>query len=183
MTGLAAGKLLVATPLLDDPNFYRTVVLLCAHDEQGSFGLVLNRPLQAAVSDVLPEWRHVVSEPHVVFGGGPVERMQAFVLGLSRGASGGTWWTPVTSEIGLLRLDEDLSSLGFVEDARLFAGYAGWSHEQLETEVAEEAWFVLDALPRDVFTARPERLWHDVLRRQPGQLSLFALFPPDPRLN
>jgi putative transcriptional regulator len=183
MTELAPGKLLVATPLLDDPNFYRTVVLLCAHDEQQSFGLVLNRPLQVPVADLLPEWRHVVSEPHVVFGGGPVDRARTFALGLTRGAADAPWWTPVTAEIGLLHLDEDPSSLGLVEGARLFAGYAGWSREQLEAEVAEEAWFVVDATPRDVFTMRPERLWQDVLRRQPGQLPLFALFPPDPRLN
>jgi putative transcriptional regulator len=158
-------------------------VLLCAHDDQGAFGLVLNRPLEAAVADLLPQWRDIVSEPYVVFGGGPVDRTQAFALGLSQSARGASWWTPVTPEIGLVHLDEDPSGPGLAENARLFAGYAGWSHEQLEAEVAEEAWFVVDALPRDVFTMRPERLWHDVLRRQPGQLGLFALFPPDPRLN
>jgi putative transcriptional regulator len=183
LSALAAGKLLVATPLLDDPNFYRTVVLLCAHEAVGSFGLVLNRPLHAAVTELLPEWRHAISEPQVVFGGGPVERAQAFALARTRETTGASWWTPVTSGVGLLHLGEDLTNLDLVEEARLFAGYAGWSHEQLEAEVAEEAWFVVDPLPADAFTRRPERLWHDVLRRQPGRLSLFSLFPPDPRLN
>jgi putative transcriptional regulator len=183
MAELKSGALLVATPLLDDPNFRRAVVLLCTHDAQGSFGLVLNRPLEAAVVDLLPEWREVVSAPYVLFAGGPVDRARAYALGLSHAGAAEPWWTAVTAEVGLLDLDADPASLGLVEDVRLFSGYAGWSAEQLEAELAEEAWFVVDALPRDVFTMRPERLWHDVLRRQPGQLSLFALFPRDPLLN
>ena len=183
MPELRPGKLLVATPLLEDPSFRRSVVLLCTHDDRGSFGLVLNRPLEAAVADLLPEWRDVVSAPYVLFSGGPVDRAQAFALG--RGGIGHDvpGWTPVTGEVGLLSLEGELGSLGAVEDVRLFAGYAGWSDGQLETEVAEEAWFVVDALPRDVFTMHPARLWQDVLRRQPGTLALFALFPPDPLLN
>jgi putative transcriptional regulator len=183
MTELRAGRLLVATPLLQDPNFYRTVVLLCSHDEQGSFGLVLNRPLEAAVVDLLPEWRGLVSSPHVLFGGGPVERSHAFALGLSRVQAGEAWWTPVMDAVGLLDLDQDPTALGALEDVRLFAGYAGWGAGQLAGEVGEEAWFVVDAQPRDVFTSQPERLWQAVLGRQPGDLRMFALFPPDPRLN
>lgn len=183
MVELTPGKLLVASPFLEDPNFRRAVVLLCTHDEQGSFGLVLNRPLEAAVADLLPEWRDMVSAPHVLFAGGPVERAQAFALGLSGIAAGESWWTVVTGEVGLLSLDSDPVRFSAVEDVRLFAGYAGWSAGQLELEVAEEAWFVVDGLPRDVFTTRPERLWHDVLRRQHGEIQLFASFPPDPSLN
>jgi len=183
MAQLAPGVLLVATPLLEDPNFRRTVVLLCAYDEDGAFGLVLNRPIDAApVVDLLPEWSARVSAPSVLFSGGPVEPRQAFALGRSRALTAERWWTPVTAEVGLLSLDADPASAS-VEHVRLFAGYAGWSADQLRAEVAEEAWFVLEALPEDVFTRQPERLWQAVLRRQPGELSMFALFPPDPSLN
>jgi putative transcriptional regulator len=112
-----------------------------------------------------------------------VERTQVFALGLGRVAVDEPWWTRVTAEVGVLHLHRDPADLDGVEDVRLFAGYAGWSAEQLEAEVAEEAWFVVDALPRDVFTMHPERLWQDVLRRQRGSLAMFALFPPDPSLN
>jgi putative transcriptional regulator len=144
---------------------------------------VLNRPLEAAVVDMLPEWREIVSAPHVLFAGGPVDRAQAFALGFSRASAGQPWWTSVAEHIGLLHLEGDPTSLAGVEDVRLFAGYAGWSAGQLEAEVAEEAWFVVDAQSQDVFTRRPERLWHEVLGRQPGHLALFAHFPSDPSLN
>lgn len=184
MADLIPGKLLVATPILDEPAFRRTVILLCSHDAQGSFGLVLNRPLEAAVVDMLPEWRALVSAPHVLFAGGPVDRAQAFALGRSRSAEAEAWWTGITEEVGLLQIEgDDVSGLAGVEEVRLFAGYAGWSAGQLETEIAEEAWFVVDARPGDVFTTNPERLWHEVLARQAGGLALYAHFPPDPRLN
>lgn len=183
VTRLGAGRLLVATPLLLDPNFYRTVVLLCAHDEQGSFGLVLNRPLEAAVADVAPEWGSVVADPPLLFAGGPVDGGQGFAIGRGEFASGEPRWTPVGAGVGLVGMAEDPGVLPGLVEVRLFVGYAGWGAGQLEAEVAEEAWFVLDAMDGDAFTLRPERLWHEVLARQRGELRLFSLFPPDPRLN
>ncbi|MGE0226982.1 MAG: YqgE/AlgH family protein [Dehalococcoidia bacterium] len=183
MTELHAGRLLVATPLLDDPNFRRTVVLLCSHDAHGAFGLVLNRPLEAAVVDLAPEWRGFVTAPPVLFAGGPVDRAQAFALGWSARTRGESWWTPIGGGVGLLSLEGEPDALEDIEQVRLFAGYAGWGAGQLEGEVSEEAWFVVDAAPGDAFSARPARLWHEVLGRQRGELRLFAHFPPDPRLN
>lgn len=183
MTELAAGRLLVATPLLLDANFHRTVVLLCAHDEHGSFGLVLNRPLEAAVADLAPEWRGVVAAPPLLFSGGPVDRGQGFALGRGDIVADESRWTPIGGGVGLVGMTDDPATLAGLQEVRLFAGYAGWGAGQLEGEVAEEAWFVLDAAPGDAFTTRPERLWHEVLGRQRGELRLFAAFPPDPRLN
>lgn len=183
MSDLRAGRLLVATPLLDDPNFWRTVVLLCSHDEEGSFGLVLNRPLESAVLDLVPNWRSFVATPQVMFAGGPVDRTQGFALGRSREPIEEDWWAPVGPGVGLLGFEGDPTTLGIVEHVRVFAGYAGWGAGQLEDEVAEEAWFVVEALPDDAFSAAPERLWQDVLDRQRGELRLFAHFPDDPRWN
>jgi putative transcriptional regulator len=180
MADSLAGKLLVASPLLDDPNFHRSVVLVCAHDGNGALGLILNRPLEVAVSDCLPGWEGPLSLPHIVYQGGPVEPSSAIGLGRSAlpPADG---WNPVTPELGLVDLDRE--GWDGVDEIRIYAGYAGWSGEQLEGEIAGEAWFVVDSAPSDPFTPQPELLWQHVLRRQPGELRMFAFYPEDPRAN
>jgi len=183
MSELRAGRLLVATPILDDPNFRRSVVLLCSHDADGSFGLVLNRPLESAAPDLVPEWRRLVALPQVIFGGGPVDRLQGFALGRSDRVREGSWWQPVMPGVGLLRLEGEPTAIEGVEQVRVFAGYAGWGGGQLDREVAEEAWFVVDPRADEVFSPHPERLWNEVLTRQRGDLRLYAHFPPDPRWN
>jgi len=183
MSDLRPGRLLVATPILDDPNFRRTVVLLCSHDEDGSFGLVLNRPLEATVLDLVPELRGFVAAPPVMFAGGPVDPMQGFALARSDRPREEPWWTTVGAGVGLLGFETDPAVLESIEHVRIFAGYAGWGGGQLEEEVAEEAWFVIDAWPDDAFSETPERLWHEVLRRQRSELSLYGHFPPEPGWN
>ena len=177
------GQLLVATPLLDDPNFRRTVVLLLDHDEGGALGVVLNRPSPVPVDEVLPGWALAASEPGVLFQGGPVALDSAVGVASVRGEEP-LGWRRVHGSLGVLDLDgapEDLgTSLGGV---RIFAGYAGWSPEQLEDELNEGAWYVVQAMPTDVFDAQPEQLWRSVLRRQSGDLALVATFPEDPTLN
>ena len=178
------GRLLVATPLLRDPNFARTVVLICQESEDGHFGLVLNRPLEAGVGEHLPEWEHLVSAPARIFGGGPVQPEVAIALGrrTDGGEDGG--WTAIGGELGLLDLRGEPSELwGAIAGLRIFSGYAGWSAGQLEGELREQAWFVIDAAPDDPFAEDSEGLWKRVLRRQPGALAMFATFPPDPGLN
>lgn len=196
MIASLVGRLLVATPLLQEPIFARTVVLVCAHDEQGALGLVLNRPLGDAVALHLPEWIARAAEPSVFFAGGPVQLNVVMLLGRDRaprgvGAIDAEWWTRVTPEAGLIDLRQvpgDPADVlgGVIESARLFVGYAGWGGGQLEAEIAEEAWFVLHSRAGDAFTAHPGRLWSDVLRRQRGRnanLALYANFPADARLN
>lgn len=191
MLGSLAGRLVVATPLLEDANFARTVVLICSHHEEGAFGLVLNRPLDEPVAQHLPDWSRRAADPAVFFAGGPVQRHIVMGLGRDRAMVDAGWWTRVTPEIGLIDLryapNEELrSNHEVIEAARLFVGYAGWGGGQLEAEIAEEAWFVVDSRPGDVFSAHPETMWADVLRRQRGRhagLALFANYPRDLRLN
>jgi putative transcriptional regulator len=178
-----AGQLLVATPLLGDPNFDRTVVLMLEHSEDGAMGLVLNRPSDLPVTDILPDWAALASQPSEVFHGGPVSTDSALALvRTSGGPVIGVRQLP--HEVGVVDLDTPTE---LVQDAvtalRVFAGYAGWGAGQLEGEVEEGAWFVVDTLPDDAFTSDPERLWRRVLRRQPHPLSLVASFPRDPALN
>lgn len=184
MADSLAGRLLVASPKLVDPNFARSVVCLCAHDAGGALGVVLNRPLAGVdIAEHLPEWRAVLGSPPTAFAGGPVEPSAALALGRLRTGTPETGWTPVTSRLGLVDLRSVPDDLRELEEVRVFLGYAGWGAGQLEAEIAEEAWFVIPAAESDPFTREPASLWRDVLRRQGGQLAMFAYFPPEPGLN
>jgi putative transcriptional regulator len=175
------GKLLVASPALLDPNFERTVVLICAHDAQGAFGLVLNRPIeQAPVIDHVSAWAEWVPNPAVVFLGGPVEPTTALALGQLRAPED----TPILENVGLVDLSRRPDESGVVPGAaRLYAGYSGWGGGQLESELAGNSWFVVDPDVQDVFSEEPLTLWQRVLRRQGGKLAMFANFPRDVRVN
>ncbi|MCZ2109718.1 MAG: YqgE/AlgH family protein [Dehalococcoidia bacterium] len=180
-----AGKLLVATPSLVDPNFARSVVFMCAHDEAGSLGVILNRPaLELEIREHLPDWGAHASRPPVLFNGGPVERTRA--LGLARYQQGTlrALESDLPHGISLVDLTESAEETAVTIDAlRVFVGYSGWGAGQLEREIGEEAWFVVEADADDPFTPEPDRLWHRVLRRQRGRLAMFAYFPPDPAMN
>ncbi len=184
------GKLLAATPLLGDPNFRRTVVLIVEDEAaEGTLGVVLNRPTEVAVSEVLESWQYLVSGPSVVFRGGPVSPNSALALARVRGADPPPGWrslegSPLMSRIGLVDLGGSPDTLlGEVVALRVFAGYAGWGAGQLQAEIDEGAWYVLGGEPADAFFAEPERLWPAVLRRQGGDLALVATYPDDPALN
>jgi putative transcriptional regulator len=178
------GRLLVATPALDDPNFERVVILVLDHDEDGALGVVLNRASSVPVVEALDAWVDLAAEPPVVFGGGPVEPTAIVALGhtVAKVASDGS--TQILDGIRLVDLDADpVLYAADLQQVRVFAGYAGWAPGQLEDEIVQGAWFTVDARPSDVFTAEPATLWHGVLRRQPDELRLLATFPPDPSMN
>jgi putative transcriptional regulator len=185
-----AGRLLVATPLLGDPNFRRAVVLIVEHEEvQGTLGVVLNRPTTVDVGRVLDQWNDLVTEPSVVFRGGPVAPNSALALAMVPGKDEPVGWraldgAPALARLGLLDLETPPGLLATaITSLRVYAGYSGWSPGQLDAEIAEGAWFVLPAQPGDVFAADPGRLWRQVLRRQGGDLALLATYPDDPALN
>ena len=185
-----AGRLLLATPLLGDPNFRRTVILVVEHEvTEGTLGIVLNRPTKVPVGKVLEEWTELATDPSVVFRGGPVSPNSPLALALVPGKEEPLGWraldgAPALARLGLLDLGAPPGGLApAIESLRVYAGYAGWSPGQLEAEIDEGAWYVLTAEPGDVFAAEPERLWSDILRRQEGNLALLATYPDDPSLN
>lgn len=186
MSAALKGRLLVATPNLGDPNFERTVVLVLEHGAEGALGVVLNRPSQLDVADPLPEWAPAAAQPPVVFIGGPVAPSAAVCLA-RLGRHGGTdGWQPLLAgtPVGTLDLDSDPEeTIPRLEEIRVFAGYAGWGPGQIEGEIADGGWFVVDADAADALSPAPERLWSVVLRRQRGALALFAGYPADPSLN
>ena len=178
------GRLLVANPSLPDPNFDRTVVLMLEHGPDAALGLVLNRPSETTVAEVVPGWASLATEPPLVFVGGPVGQDTA--IGLGRVAPGGDpqGWTRVGGPIGVLDLSAEEGWAGQgIAGVRIFAGYAGWGGGQLESELGAGGWFVVDASPDDAMTDDPARLWAAVLRRQPNHLRLFATYPRRPSLN
>ncbi len=176
--------LLVATPALRDDNFVRTVVLLLDVDEDGALGVVLNRPSPVLVSSVLGEWGRLVDEPGVLFEGGPVGSDGALAVALVRPGAGPGPYRRVAGSLALVDLDADVEAVAGALDAlRVFAGYAGWGAQQLRDEIAEGSWHVVAAEPCDVFGARADGLWREVLRRQPGQRAWLSTQPVDPGQN
>ncbi|MGD2101643.1 MAG: YqgE/AlgH family protein [Acidimicrobiia bacterium] len=170
-----AGSLLVATPILIDPNFYRTVVLLLQHDEDGCVGVVLNRPTLEPVVKHLPEWEERVHEGAVVNFGGPVEPAVAIGLGLT--SEGQPTGVP-----GLSLIDLGTPAGESSAPVQIYSGYSGWGSDQLETEIAVGSWYVVQASPDDPFDS-DEGQWRRVLRRQPGFLSVVSTYPDDISLN
>lgn len=178
-----AGKLLIAVPPMLDPNFSRTIVLVCEHSDQGALGLILNRPTQAEVVDYLPAWVDLVTPPRVVFEGGPVQREVAIGLGLAERGPTIDGWTPVTDRIGMMDLTTDPAGADELDGLRVYSGFAGWIPDQLDTEIDEGGWFVVDSEPADPLSGQPGELWRRVLSRQGTSLAIYANYPPDPSLN
>ncbi|MEU1214376.1 YqgE/AlgH family protein [Streptomyces sp. NPDC005791] len=191
------GRLLVAAPALADPNFDRAVVLLLDHDEQGSLGVVLNRPTPVGVGDILESWAGLTGEPDVVFQGGPVSLDSALgvavIPGDERSAASSGHRSSRGDPIGCRRVHGAICLVDLeappellaaaLGSLRIFAGYAGWGPGQLETELTDGAWYVVESEPGDVSSPHPENLWRAVLRRQRSELAMIATYPDDPSLN
>lgn len=184
---LTAGSLLVATPMLVDPNFDHTVVLLLDVDDNGALGVVLNRPSPVPVHEVLPGWSDVLTMPDVLFQGGPVGTDSALaVADLPDGSQGEepVGFRRLFGATGIVDLDTPTEIMApALTHLRIFAGYAGWGTGQLEAEIEEGSWYVVPAVADDLFGAQPEALWSRVLRRQPGELAWVSTRPVDPTLN
>ncbi|MFD2417987.1 YqgE/AlgH family protein [Amycolatopsis pigmentata] len=181
------GTLLVAAPTMFDPNFRRTVVFVIDHREEGTLGVVLNRPSDVPVDDVLPTWGHHVVEPQAVFVGGPVEKKTALCLAALRvgeNAAGVPGLIGVRGPVALVDLDSDPDVLvPKVRGLRVFAGYAGWDAGQLAGEITRGDWLIVPALPSDVLAGPDHDLWGQVLRRQGVPTALLATHPGDLQRN
>jgi putative transcriptional regulator len=178
------GKLLVAAPTMREPTFARTVISLLEHNEDGALGVVINRPGDASLLEVVPPVADLASQPAVLFSGGPVEPQAAIALGVVATGAPPDGWRPVVHPVVTVDLDIDPVVLATsLRELRIFAGYAGWSAGQLEGEIEQGAWYVVEGLPLDPFDALPDRLWSAVLRRQPWPLSAVATCPVDPSMN
>ncbi len=155
------GRLLVATPGLADANFFRSVVLIVEHTDDGAAGVVLNRPSETdLVKGPLESWRPLAAEPQLVFVGGPVAPDSAVCLARSAPDSEPPGWQPVVGGLGVLDLAREIGEVREgVDRLRVFAGYAGWGPGQLEDELETGSWYVVDADPEDALTSMPGALW------------------------
>lgn len=175
------GQLLIAGPGLLDPNFWRTVVLVGEHSEEGALGVVLNRASETRVLDAVPELAELAEDLGAVHVGGPVQPSAIVVV--ADFAEPGQAASLVLDSVGFLPSEVDPGALGELRRARVFVGYAGWGPGQLDEELGEGSWIVEPALPGDVFTDEPDALWSAVLRRKGGPYGVLAAMPPDPSSN
>ena len=183
MDSLAAGALLVAEPPMADPNFKRSVILLCEHSVEGSFGLVLNKPSPMQLSEVsglkLPAGLQLGM-------GGPVQPDTLHFLhpfgDEIEGAlpiAEGVWWGGNLESLLQGVENERIDALR----VRFFLGYSGWGEDQLEEEVEEGGWIVLSATESLVFAEEDDELWRQILRELGGEYALLSTFPDNPRFN
>jgi putative transcriptional regulator len=177
------GTLLVSGPYLPDPYFHRTVVLLCTHDQEGSLGFVLNRPINTGVDGLMEDMPAVDSPVGI---GGPVQSGNLFFLhtlgariGESLEVMEGLYMNGDYDQLReLLRREPALA-----RQVRFFVGYSGWGEDQLAKEIEEKAWLVHPADLRHVMDGNASGLWADTLREMGPAYAPLANFPEDPTLN
>lgn len=175
------GCLLVATPQLEDPNFRRSVILIIDHGSEGSLGVILNRPSEISVDQIVPGWAASSSSAPRVFSGGPVQTNSLVALALASAPLRGA--TSVTEHIALLNLEEepDIAQQDF-ENVCLYLGYSGWSPGQLQAELQEGAWWTFESKPEDLISD-PIDSWTRVLSRQNSAARLVAFHPEHAYMN
>jgi len=177
------GQLLLDSGVLRGSFFQRTVVLICQHDAEGAFGLVLNRATGSNVGEMI-----VADLPDPIKGcplylGGPVQPSALSFLHSDA-------FVPDSNVLPNLSLGHSLDALmelgesfSATKKLRLFAGYAGWSPGQLEEEIKRKAWLTHPASLELVFDASPAQLWQDILHQKGWKYKLLSQMPEDPSLN
>ncbi|HEU4703320.1 MAG TPA: YqgE/AlgH family protein [Conexibacter sp.] len=176
------GKLLLASPVLEDPNFARTVVLIAEHTDEGAMGLVLNRPADVTVGESAPELEELVDAAEPIYVGGPVQPTSVIVLAAFTDPTAAGLM--ISDDVGFLSAQLDLAESAAVTNrTRVFAGHAGWGPGQLDEEMEREDWIVETPRPDELFASDPEELWSRVLTRKGGTFALVARMPLDPSLN
>ncbi|MBV9607155.1 MAG: YqgE/AlgH family protein [Solirubrobacterales bacterium] len=178
----ARGQLLVAGPALLDPNFWRTVVLIVEHNDDGALGLVLNRPSETSVREAVPQLAPVLDPDDPLFIGGPVQPSSVIVLAEFEDPSDAALLA--FDDVGVLGTgaSEEELTVG-VRSGRAFLGHAGWGPGQLNGELERGDWILEPAKLEDAFSAQARSLWSEVLTRKGGSYALVARMPADPSMN
>lgn len=177
------GRLLISEPFLPDPNFERTVVLLCEHNEKGSFGFVLNKPSILKVNEVMED---ITELDNLVYIGGPVEQdtlhfiHRNAILTNAVEIVDNIYWGGAFGNLMLLCETHQITA----KDIRFFLGYSGWGPGQLETELDQDSWIVCDfVIDQLLFDTGSEIMWRKALENMGGRFSVYSNYPVDPRLN
>ncbi|MGH2842931.1 MAG: YqgE/AlgH family protein [Solirubrobacteraceae bacterium] len=178
----ARGQLLIAGPTLRDPNFWRTVVLVVEHSDEGALGLVLNRPSESTVGDAVPELAGLVDDDDELLVGGPVGQSAVIVLADFEDPDEAA--LIAFDHVGVVGSGTLPDQLGVgLRQVRVFAGHSGWEPGQLDGELERGDWILEPAQYADAFAQHPGELWAEVLCRKGGSYALIARMPADPSMN
>jgi putative transcriptional regulator len=175
------GQLLIAGPGLLDPNFWRTVVLIVEHSEEGALGLVLNRPSETTVGEAVTELEDLLDVDDPLYIGGPVQPSALIVLGEFEDPEDAA--LVAFEDIGVLAGGSQDDPAPVLRRGRAFVGHAGWGPGQLDSELERGDWITEPARAQDAFSDDPGALWETVLTRKGGSYALVARMPPDPSVN
>jgi len=179
----SAGILLIADPFLKDPNFLRTVVLICDHKEEGSFGFVLNREYENTLDELIPQLEDF---KFPVYYGGPVQidtlhflhQYPEAIPGSFEICKGIYWGGDFDMVVDLIKNKKIQPN-----KIRFFVGYSGWSNGQLVSELNEKSWLTVKAIRKLVFHKKVDEIWKDSLKHLGGDFEMLINFPIDPQLN
>jgi len=179
----AAGVLLISDPFLKDPNFLRTVVLICENDEDGTFGLVVNRQYKNTLDEIFPELEGFKIP---VYYGGPVQLdVMHFLHQYPDKIPGsikllnGVYWGGNFEVISALLRSGEIDADGI----RFIIGYSGWSGGQLDEEMKEKSWLTVEATRNIIFHKDIKEIWKEALRHLGGEYEMMINFPIDPQMN
>lgn len=177
------GRLLISDPFLPDPYFKRSVVLLVDHNEKGSLGFILNKPLEISLGDTELKIDNGQFSMHF---GGPVQSTDLFYIHNkgeqvegSSAVKDGLFWGGDFKIIEAMIKDGTLRE----NDIRFFVGYSGWEANQLDKEIKEDSWLVHETDLTDIFHSDSENLWKNILRELDSEISILSTFPEDPNMN
>jgi len=177
------GVLLIADPFLKDPNFLRTVVFLCEHKEEGSFGFVLNRQHTHTTDELIPDLENYKLP---VYYGGPVQQDTLHFLhqypdiipGGQEVIKGVYWGGDFEKMVELI-----VSGSIDTNKIRFYIGYSGWGSGQLDNELKEKSWLTVKATRKLIFHQSYHEIWKDSLKQLGGDYEMMINFPIDPQLN
>ena len=177
------GRLLIAEPFMDDPYFKRSVVLLTEYSKEGSFGFMLNKPLELTINDTMEDFPPFDAP---VFMGGPVQSDSLFYIHTQGEIIEGSmkicdnlFWSGNFEQLKQLVKDQQI----FPHEIKFFIGYSGWDYDQLVNEIEEESWIISDINTNDVTKLNDTNLWHNTLQKMGSKFSLLSNFPENPSLN
>jgi putative transcriptional regulator len=179
----ARGRILLSEPLLGDYFFGRSVVLLAEHNEEGSFGTILNKPIPAKFNDVVKSFPEFDA---TVYLGGPVDTENLFyvhtkgeLIPESMEIVDGVFWG------GDIEMLKEMMLLKTIrpEDIRFFIGYSGWGAQQLDQELQKNSWIIARATNEHVFGMEPALMWETIVNKMGEDYKYWKNFPIDPNAN
>ncbi len=177
------GQILISDPVLQDFFFRQSVVLLAEHNEEGSFGLIVNKPVDVTLNEVTRDFPPFDAPLYL---GGPVKTDSIFfihtlgdVVQGSLKIMNGLYWGGDIQVIKEMMILNQLTT----NDIRFFVGYAGWSSHQLERELKENSWVVSKITAETIIRSNPRKMWGNLIRKFGDDYAIWANYPLDPSMN